>query len=298
VGETLSSDPGDAAAVATQGGGVDSIAALGDGSSPAHVATGDAEFMRSLQGAVTAATRGELAFSDELARVAERRALDLGDTNAALEVAVLPGLWSLWATGDAAAAVEMVERAVARQPVTDLEPPYPVDLVLAAFFADAGQTARAQAFMSRYLSAAGPFRPGGSLELPANFYAARGAIALAGGRHAEAIQVLTTGADAAEETPVSLAPRFRLALALERVGESDSAIAVYKQVVEEAKGSSARADAWAFPYALTGLADLYETIGDPETAAVYFRQFVELWRDADPELQAEVEEVRSRSSTR
>ncbi len=265
------------------------------GSRGARVAASDPEFARSLQDAVAAAARGELAASGELTRAAERRAVELGDVDAALEVAILPGLWRLWATGDASAAVQMVEEEVARQPVTGLAPPHPAHLVLAAFFADAGQAVRAQAFMSQYLRDAPASRPGRSLELPPSFYAARGAIALAGRRHAEAVQALQTEAGSADQ-PGLLARTFRLGLALERVGARDSAIAVYERVVEAAGEALVRADAWALPYALLALGDLLEARGDSEKAAVYFRQFVELWGNADPELQPEVAEVRAKLS--
>ena len=269
------------------------------GPPPARPAATDPEFVRSLQDAVASATRGQLALSGELIRAAEGRAVGLGDVDAALEVAILPGLWSLWATGDASAAVQMVEEEVARQPVTGLAPPHPAHLVLAAFFADAGQAGRAQAFMSQYLRDAPTSRPGGSLELPASFHAARGAIAMAAGRHAEAVQALQTdpgAAPGAADQAGLLARHFRLGLALERLGARDSAIAVYQRVVEEAEGALVRADAWALPYALIALGELLEARGDPETAAVYFRQFVDLWRDADPELQTEVADVRARLS--
>jgi tetratricopeptide (TPR) repeat protein len=189
----------------------------------------------------------------------------------------------------------MVEEEVARQPVTGLAPPHPAHLVLAAFFADAGQAVRAQAFMSQYLRDAPASRPGRSLELPPSFYAARGAIALAGRRHAEAVQALQTEAGSADQ-PGLLARTFRLGLALERVGARDSAIAVYERVVEAAGEALVRADAWALPYAMLALGDLLEARGDSEKAAVYFRQFVELWGNADPELQPEVAEVRAKLS--
>jgi hypothetical protein len=42
------------------------------------------------------------------------------------------------------------------------------------------------------------------------------------------------------------------------------------------------------------LGELYEAKGDREKAASYYLQFVTLWKNADPELQPKVAEVRRR----
>ena len=42
------------------------------------------------------------------------------------------------------------------------------------------------------------------------------------------------------------------------------------------------------------LGELYEAKGDRKKAADYYGRFVELWKDADPELQPGVREVRQR----
>ncbi len=42
------------------------------------------------------------------------------------------------------------------------------------------------------------------------------------------------------------------------------------------------------------LGELYEGKGDRKKAADYYGRFVELWKDADPELQPSVREVRGR----
>jgi hypothetical protein len=45
---------------------------------------------------------------------------------------------------------------------------------------------------------------------------------------------------------------------------------------------------------LKRLGELYEAKGDRKKAAEYYGRFVELWKDADPELQPGVKEVRGR----
>jgi hypothetical protein len=39
---------------------------------------------------------------------------------------------------------------------------------------------------------------------------------------------------------------------------------------------------------------LYNERGDPDNAATYYARFVELWREADPELQPRVQAAQTR----
>jgi tetratricopeptide (TPR) repeat protein len=259
--------------------------------------TADPQFEYAFQDAVAASVQGRLATAAELARAAELRAVELNDLDAALEAAVLPGLWRLWATGEADVSVATVESALSRYAIGELTPPRRVDLILAAFFADAGHTQRGRAFLSRYVQDVRPGVVGQELELPPSYYSAQGAIALAEGRFAEAIRALESAAAGEARDP--LAADFRLGLAWERAGARDSATRVYGRFVEGlesglAGSQPARADAWAVPYALRSLGELYEESGDERKAAGYFESFVELWESADPPLQAEVIEVRER----
>lgn len=48
------------------------------------------------------------------------------------------------------------------------------------------------------------------------------------------------------------------------------------------------------PIAYRRLGELYEQRGDSENALRYYNEFVELWKNADPVLQAQVEDVRQR----
>ncbi|HWP36045.1 MAG TPA: tetratricopeptide repeat protein, partial [Gemmatimonadales bacterium] len=48
------------------------------------------------------------------------------------------------------------------------------------------------------------------------------------------------------------------------------------------------------PNAYRRLGELYEAKGDREKALRYYGDFVDLWKDADPELQPVVREVKER----
>jgi tetratricopeptide (TPR) repeat protein len=86
-----------------------------------------------------------------------------------------------------------------------------------------------------------------------------------------------------------------LALALDRAGQADSAVVAYERFVAlpalvRALGAD---DAFLAP-SLERLGQLYDERGDWEKAAEYYARFVELWKEADPELQPRVQAAQRR----
>jgi tetratricopeptide (TPR) repeat protein/tRNA A-37 threonylcarbamoyl transferase component Bud32 len=79
-------------------------------------------------------------------------------------------------------------------------------------------------------------------------------------------------------------------------GQPDSAIAVFERYAHSPNAYTSRLiyDAGWLPSVYVQLGELYEERGDRGSAAHYYNEFVELWTDADPELQPQVEEVRQR----
>jgi hypothetical protein len=55
-------------------------------------------------------------------------------------------------------------------------------------------------------------------------------------------------------------------------------------------------DAWNLPWILRRLGELHQKRGDREAAAKYYQKFLTLRKDADPELQPVVADVRRRLS--
>ena len=75
---------------------------------------------------------------------------------------------------------------------------------------------------------------------------------------------------------------------------SDSAIAAFEQYIETSQLDRLRYDAIYMPHILQRLGALYEAKGDRAKAIGYYVRFVELWRDADSELQPRVTAARKR----
>ena len=112
---------------------------------------------------------------------------------------------------------------------------------------------------------------------------ARGDVALAAGRAAEALEHYRRG-DLLGCLPCNL-PRF--ARAWEALGQTDSVIATYERYISTPSTGRVYADAFELANAYLRLGELYEAREGTDKA-------VELWKDADSELQPQVQDVRQR----
>jgi hypothetical protein len=82
---------------------------------------------------------------------------------------------------------------------------------------------------------------------------------------------------------------WHIGRAHDEAGRADSATVWYVKELETPQvGPPDR------PTLFERLAQLYDGLGDLENAALYYARFVELWENADPELQPRVEAARSR----
>ena len=167
----------------------------------------------------------------------------------------------------------------------------------AFFFAAAGRPEDARFWLgaerrasNRYSSQPAPLRAGED----AHF---EGMVALGDGRFADAVTALQR----AETDFNSFYPEFGtrllswdMARAFDRAGMADSAISRYEMSLSFGDLLEIRRQAGEYPITLTRLAERYDEIGDLEQAAGYYGRFVELWADADPDLQPRVEAARAR----
>jgi tetratricopeptide (TPR) repeat protein len=86
-----------------------------------------------------------------------------------------------------------------------------------------------------------------------------------------------------------------LATAYEHAKQPDSALAAYEGIVTT-PGMFFRIfdDSYTLASTYKRLGELYEQRGDRPKALEYYGRFVDLWKDADPELQPVVRDVRAR----
>jgi tetratricopeptide (TPR) repeat protein len=118
-------------------------------------------------------------------------------------------------------------------------------------------------------------------------------IAIAEGRPDEAASILKRACDQAVRVYASCGVAPTIADAYDRMGQADSAAAYYERFANFQGERFGWDENWSTQTRLR-LGELYEAKGNTEKALEYYNQFVELWQDADPELQPIVRDVRQR----
>jgi eukaryotic-like serine/threonine-protein kinase len=219
------------------------------------------------------------------------RAFDLvaqsGRKGAPLSLAVAEALQTAFYFGDGARATRIVDEALAKDPIGRLsvsEAPY-ADVVVA--YALAGRADKARAMMTQWDTrrAAEP-----AIEDSIRAYAMQGHIALAEHRLADA-QREFRAADS-RGCPICSAPM--LGRAYDVAGNADSAIAVFERFLSTPMMDRSGVDGPFRPVVHQRLGELYEAKGEREKALGHYRAFLDLWKDADPELQPRVTDARQR----
>jgi tetratricopeptide (TPR) repeat protein len=124
--------------------------------------------------------------------------------------------------------------------------------------------------------------------------AAYGAIDLAEGRPRDAAEkyreaVSTSGGNAPSQTYRDV----EMGLSLERAGMKDAAIARYEHFL--AGPPRLEYDAFKLVWVLEHVALLYDQKGDRKKARAAYERVVELWKNADPELQPRVARAREKA---
>jgi tetratricopeptide (TPR) repeat protein len=118
------------------------------------------------------------------------------------------------------------------------------------------------------------------------------ALAMSVGRYEQALESV----DRASRLPIGqkdfvLVRRF---LVLDRLQMVDSAIVAGEQYLAHPEPFRLQNDAFFRSGIVQRLGEMYEAKGNVDKALTHYQAFVELWKDADPELQPRVRDVRSR----
>lgn len=186
--------------------------------------------------------------------------------------------------GNPSRARELMDRAVRLVNLERLpgeERPWPA---LAVFHARAGEPERAREYLSRWeRDAPDSVRQ----DEPVPWLSASGAIAMAEGRHQDALARFHR---IREKLPTCEGCwLFEIAETWDRAGEPDSAIANFGRLLA-VRTLGVGDDRRAIMYRRLG--QLYELKQDTPKAIEYYGKFVDLWKDAEPDLQPLVAETR------
>jgi tetratricopeptide (TPR) repeat protein len=193
----------------------------------------------------------------------------------------------VWYLGDSAAALRLVGDSIARHPVDSIAELSDAMQNLARLYAVANRPDQASAVLARWQAAHRRVSYGDDSLRAA---AMRGDIAFAQGKPAEALAQYR----AADVWGCAVCNLPLIAQAYDRVGNADSAIAVFTRFIETPAPGRIYTDGDYLAGAYKRLGELYEAKGDRQRALGYYMKFADLWSNADPELQPKVAEVRAR----
>jgi tetratricopeptide (TPR) repeat protein len=239
--------------------------------------------------ALLALHAGRLAEADrrmrDRVRVEEERGVSAASLSGAIDLAWLDVWWREGA-GDGLREVELV---LDRHPLDSMHPADRPYLDLASLLARAGRLPEARRFVTRFEETVDP----AIQRTTWTRHLAAGDLALAEGRPRDALQHFRQW-DAEVIGAAYLAPLPQLAEAYDLADEADSAITYYERHLNTPGLGRVVVDAfWRAP-TYRRLGELYEARSDTAKAVEYYNAFVELWQDADPELQPAVRDLRAR----
>jgi tetratricopeptide (TPR) repeat protein/TolB-like protein len=239
--------------------------------------------------AVVAKTEGRLGDSRRWFDSGSDAQLAMGVRAAALQK-MLDEVWiDAWFRGNTTRARARLDQAMASFPLDSLQPverPYDRLVELNAMVGNVPK--------ARDLLAAFDRRRADTelLEDEVTRHALLGHIALAEQRYDEAIREYT--AANADRCGICLNPE--IARAYDLAGKTDSALAVLERYIETATDPIDRLieDGSSLAGSHKRLAELYDAKGDRARAMSHFSRFIDLWKNADADLQPHVQKARAR----
>ncbi len=192
------------------------------------------------------------------------------------------------------AGVRQLDNLMASREWTSSDPRDRPYLDVAGLYAMAGRPDRAQAVMSRMdAEAAGRSK---APDMQDHLASVRGEIALASGNATEAARQFRAAGVGPDGAPgeCQACVEYGLARAFDRAGEADSAIAAFNRYLAVGLPWRIQIDWMADAAVQKRLGELYDSKGDTADAVKHYAAFTELWKDADPDLQPVVSDVRKR----
>ena len=235
--------------------------------------------------AALAGTEGKLAESSRLRAAVERRHVARDLPSEALDVALGPAWNAIFVAGNRTGGLEAVDEALSRYPLSEIDPLNRPYLQLVILYGNASRLDRA-----RELAAEWRAEVPEELRTDVAERAMQAQLALAEGRYEEAIR----GFRANDEGLCLVCAVTGLALAYDRAGQADSAIASYERYVATTWPGKMYFDEQWLGRSYERLATLYDERGDLDNAARYYAMLAELWAEADPVLQPRVRAAQAR----
>jgi eukaryotic-like serine/threonine-protein kinase len=232
--------------------------------------------------------RAAAAYRTEALAANRRQPPEHGLNDAMIEVGVMG------ATPALAARMDSIVDHIPFRELPMIDRPY---LFAAGMLARVGEPAKARAMLARYRT---EMTDTSIARVQLNeYHLALGEIALASGKPDEAITEFRRadiGFDGAPADECAPCLSFDLARAYDAAGKADSAALMFERYLATpfAFKADAELDPMRLPAIRERLGQLYEQMGDTAKAIDNYHAFIELWKNADPELQPRVADAKRR----
>jgi tetratricopeptide (TPR) repeat protein len=234
-----------------------------------------------------ATARGQLHTADRLREVQDSAAGASGAPAAHLNIGLARAFTSVWFLNDHASSGRQLDATLAASPVGSLDAANRPYAALVRALAFAGRVDAAKAALGEFDKTRRTMTLVADAPQRAQMV---GDIAMSERRYDAAAAAYREAAPAF--TPWARLPD--LARAYDLGGHADSAIAVYARYAAGSEYGQLATDATYLGPSLKRLGELYEAKGDRDNAAKEYARFVELWKNADPELQVSVSDAKAR----
>jgi tetratricopeptide (TPR) repeat protein len=194
--------------------------------------------------------------------------------------------------GNAAHGIAELDSILRVHPVATVPLAKDQSLFLASAYAQLGAVAKARDVLREYEGRLD------SLTRRANVVGiarARGMIAMAEGKSDSAVAYFRQGDVEADGLPTNncgACTPYLIGIAYDRGRQADSARKYLTEYVDMPSGGRMSIDPYYLAQTLYRLGELYQDAGDTKRAIMYYGRFVDLWKNADPDLQPRVTEAR------
>jgi tetratricopeptide (TPR) repeat protein len=185
-----------------------------------------------------------------------------------------------------AVGIRSLDSALAKFPMNETNPADRPYLPIADAYVRAGDVPKAEKLISEYERTVPEDIKRGDFQ---RIYS-HALLAYGKQQYAEAITGLR---EFREKSGGEITALFELGQVFDRMGQTDSALANYDTFASRPDiGPAGRQ--YYLPYAYRRLGELYEGKTNKEKALGYYGKFTAIWKDADPDLQPQVQEVKKR----
>jgi tetratricopeptide (TPR) repeat protein len=245
--------------------------------------------------AVAAGVRGRLREAERnFTQATEMRLRVRGDTVSPYDIAFFHSMVDGLVRGDSARGSAALDAVLRARPVTGLPLERDPSVRLAQAYARLGDAKKARELMNQHEARLDATHRRQEAVALARL---RGSIAQAEGKADSAVAWFRAGDADADGLPTADCPVctvLGIGMSFDRGGQADSARKYLTQYVDMTGGSRQFVDRFFLASALFRLGELYENAGDARRATDYYGRFVDLWANADPELQPRVANARAR----